>query len=210
MKDCHTFIRGTLRFAGFSAIISAFHDIGLTSDDKAPSNIRTLRDLLEFRLQNTTFNSHPHEKHIEKASNGMSAQDVALIKKAFAKIDFAHLKGDSYKANQAITNIVKTMKFLGFFESQCTVTNDGAKTCLDLLSEVMAVRLAMDDQDRDLVIMRHIFHIQDPSTNETWEHTSTMVASGESQASGGKTIMSRTVGITCGIATRMVLEGKIK
>lgn len=51
MKDCHTFIRGTLRFAGFSSIISAFHDIGLTSDDKAPSSIQTLRDLLEFRLQ---------------------------------------------------------------------------------------------------------------------------------------------------------------
>lgn len=101
------------------------------------------------------------------------------------------------------------MRFLGFFESQCTVTNDGSKTCLDLLSEVMAVRLAMNEQDRDLVFMRHIFHIQDPSTKEEWEHTSTMVASGESQASGGKTIMSKTVGYTCGIATRMVLEGKI-
>ena len=138
------------------------------------------------------------------------AKDVTLIKKAFAIIDFAHLKGDEQKVIQAIKNIVKTMKFLGFFESECIVTNDGAKTCLDLLSEVMAVRLAMSDQDRDLVVMRHIFHIQDPSTNETWEHTSTMVASGESQASGGKSIMSKTVGITCGIATRMVLEGKIK
>jgi saccharopine dehydrogenase-like NADP-dependent oxidoreductase len=90
------------------------------------------------------------------------------------------------------------------------VTNDGKKTCLDLLSEVMAVKLAMNDHDRDLVVMRHIFQIMDPESKQTWEHTSTMVASGESAASGGKSIMSKTVGITCGIATRMVLEGKVK
>ena len=132
------------------------------------------------------------------------------MKKAFAKTDFSHLRGNEYKTHQAITSIVKTMKFLGFFESNCTVKNDGTQSCLDLLSQIMAVRLAMDNQDRDLVIMRHIFHIMDPRTKETWEHTSTMIASGESEASGGKTMMSKTVGITCGIATRMVLEGKIK
>jgi saccharopine dehydrogenase-like NADP-dependent oxidoreductase len=210
MKDCHTFIRGTLRFAGFSSIISAFHDIGLTSDDKAPQSVKILRDLLEFRLQNTSFTSHPNQKFIEKATSGMSSQDVSLMKKAFMKIDFSHLKGNEHKTHQAITSIVKTMKFLGFFETNCTVKNDGSQSCLDILSQVMAVRLAMDDQDRDLVFMRHIFHIMDPRTNETWEHTSTMVASGESEASGGKTMMSKTVGITCGIATRMVLEDKIR
>jgi len=36
MDDCETFIRGTIRFKGFSDVISAFHDIGLTSDDPVP------------------------------------------------------------------------------------------------------------------------------------------------------------------------------
>ena len=44
MNDCETFIRGTIRFKGFSYIISAFHDLGLTSDtEKVPSNVKTLR-----------------------------------------------------------------------------------------------------------------------------------------------------------------------
>ena len=51
MTDCHTFIRGTLRFSGFSYIIAAFHDIGITSDDKVPSHISNLRDFLDSRLQ---------------------------------------------------------------------------------------------------------------------------------------------------------------
>jgi saccharopine dehydrogenase-like NADP-dependent oxidoreductase len=50
MHDCETFVRGTLRFSGFSATISAFHDIGLTSDDPAGDDVKTLRCLLESRL----------------------------------------------------------------------------------------------------------------------------------------------------------------
>lgn len=74
----------------------------------------------------------------------------------------------------------------------------------------MGKKLAMSDHDRDLVIMRHVFHIQDPKTNHRWEHTSTMVASGESKASKGISLMSKTVGVTCALATRLVLDKKIK
>jgi len=88
--------------------------------------------------------------------------------------------------------------------------NTKDKCYLDVLSDVMAKKLALSDTDRDLVIMRHIFKIRDPKSNKEWEHTSTMVASGQSKASSGHSIMGQTVGITCGIATRMVLTGKIK
>ncbi len=74
----------------------------------------------------------------------------------------------------------------------------------------MGVKLALSDNDRDLVIMRHVFHILDPKTNHRWQHTSTMVASGESKASKGISIMSKTVGVTCALATRLVLDNKIK
>lgn len=51
MQECETFVRGTLRFTGFSAIISAFHDIGLTSDDPVDNSVKILRDLLESRVK---------------------------------------------------------------------------------------------------------------------------------------------------------------
>lgn len=53
MQDCETFIRGTIRFGGFSNVISAFHDIGLTLDDPVPQNVKTLRDLAESKLVGT-------------------------------------------------------------------------------------------------------------------------------------------------------------
>lgn len=50
MSECETFIRGTFRFKGFSGIISSFHDVGVTSDDKVPSHVKTLRDLGAAKL----------------------------------------------------------------------------------------------------------------------------------------------------------------
>jgi saccharopine dehydrogenase-like NADP-dependent oxidoreductase len=58
MNDCETFIRGTIRFTGFSSIISAFHDIGLTSDDHAEDHVSTLRHLLESRLTGAHVNNN--------------------------------------------------------------------------------------------------------------------------------------------------------
>ena len=105
------------------------------------------------------------------------------------------------------------MIFLGFFNDEQKVSNKDksgkSRACLDVLGDVMAVKLGMSNQDRDLVVMRHIFHIMDPATNHRWEHTSTMVASGKSKEDKGETMMSQSVGITTAFATRLVLEGKI-
>ena len=66
----------------------------------------------------------------------------------------------------------------------------------------------MTDEDRDLVIMRHNFIIEDKN-KKRWTHTSTLIASGNSKKQGGYTIMAKTVGMTTAIATRLVLEGRI-
>ena len=73
----------------------------------------------------------------------------------------------------------------------------------------MAEKLSMTDEDRDLVIMRHNFIIED-AQKRRWSHTSTLIASGNSKKQGGYTIMAKTVGMTTAIATRLVLEGKVK
>lgn len=67
----------------------------------------------------------------------------------------------------------------------------------------------MDDDDRDLVVMRHYFRIEDKQGNR-WTHTSTLIDSGASKNQGGITLMSKTVGVTTAIATRMVLDGEVK
>lgn len=216
MNDCTTFIRGTLRFTGFSSIISAFHDIGLTSDDPAEDSVTTLRGLLESRLKLQKANSnHPNKAKIEEAINQLLSADADkdLMARTFATIDLTFIQ-DPIQVENAIKGIIKTFVFLGFFDDSQKVQVKDSKTgkslaCLDVLGQVMSIKLGMNDQDRDLVVMRHVFFIQDPATNQKWEHTSTMVASGKSKADKGQTIMSVTVGLTTALATRLVLENRI-
>jgi saccharopine dehydrogenase-like NADP-dependent oxidoreductase len=66
----------------------------------------------------------------------------------------------------------------------------------------------MNDDDRDLVIMRHDFVIEDKN-NVRWNHYSTLIASGSSKKQGGYTIMSKTVGMTTAIVSRLILEGRV-
>jgi len=216
MHDCETFIRGTIRFTGFSAIISAFHDIGLTSDDPCDPSVKTLRDLLVSRIQG----AHQHNSTIgprsmqiiDQVTNAMSKQDQSLMRAALGRVDFSFLK-DSRQLENAIKNILKTMIFLGFLDPNCTVSakdKDGkSRPCLDVLGDVMGKKLALNDFDRDLVVMRHVFHLMDPSDGKRWAHTSTMVASGKCKADRGDTIMSTTVGVTAALGARLVLDKKI-
>ncbi len=68
MESCETFVRGTIRFSGFSFIISIFHDLGLTSDDPVPGQIKILRDLAMSRLGKASKNLHPMAKEAIKDS----------------------------------------------------------------------------------------------------------------------------------------------
>ena len=77
MESCETFVRGTIRFSGFSFIISNFHDFGLTSDDPVPAaSIKTLRDLAMSRLGKSSKNLHPMAKEaVKDAFDSLSKED---------------------------------------------------------------------------------------------------------------------------------------
>mmetsp|Transcript_5186 Transcript_5186/g.6906 ORF Transcript_5186/g.6906 Transcript_5186/m.6906 type:complete len:306 (-) Transcript_5186:1855-2772(-) len=214
MEDCHTFIRGTYRFTGFSSIISCFHDVGLTSDDPVGNDVRTMRDLCLFRFSKKSAQplQGARKQMSDKLTEGMSPSDKALVEGILCRTDMRNYHGVAAKEEAAYRSIVKTMHFLKFFDSATTVRIDDAKgkrrSCLDTVGDILGAALKHTDNDRDLVVMRHIFWLEDQQKKQ-WRHTSTMIQSGQSHASGGFSIMSQTVGVTCGIASRMVLEGRV-
>ncbi len=79
---------------------------------------------------------------------------------------------------------------------------------MEAFSEVMAKRMEHTKNDRDLVVMRHNFIIENEK-KERWGHSSTWIESGSSAASGGYSLMSKSVGVTAAIGARLVLTGKI-
>jgi saccharopine dehydrogenase (NADP+, L-glutamate forming) len=215
MPDCHTFIRGTYRFKGFSGIISAFHDVGLTSDDPIPDGIHNLKELCAWRFSLIEPKVHQgFEKGvIAGQGNDLSKDDKDLTRNLLNRVDFSYLKGDEHEIAKCIKRIVKSMKFLGFYGPSAKIVGKDSqgkpRPCLDAFGDILAKELKHESHDRDLIVMQHKFIIEDKEGVQ-YKHTSTMMQSGQSAKSGGQSIMSQTVGITCGIGARMILEGRIK
>ena len=106
MKDCKTFIRGTIRFEGFCSIVSAYHDLGLSSDDPIPQECSTLLKILKSRIEKSPVQQFNKDctaiaSLIESVSSihtgEPSAEHRELFKSLLERVDFKYLIKESSK-----------------------------------------------------------------------------------------------------------------
>lgn len=99
--------------------------------------------------------------------------------------------------------IISGLRWIGLLSS--TPLNPRAGNLLDTLCAQLETLMAYDTGERDLVMLQHKFVIEwADGSSET--RTSTLEAYGAPTGSG-HSAMARTVGIPCGIATQLVLDG---
>ena len=149
----------------------------------------------------------------KQVTTGMTPKDAELTENMISRVDVAHLEGNRKAINDNYIQIVKSMKFLGFYDDKNKLATKDDKgnqrTNLEAFSDLMAVRMRHTENDRDLVVMRHNFVIENQK-KERWGHSSTWIESGMSKNSGGYSLMSKSVGVTAAIGARLILEDKIK
>ncbi len=96
------------------------------------------------------------------------------------------------------------MEWLGLLSHQ-TVPGDAKTTKLDVLADLLLVKLPYLKDERDMIVLQHDFDAEYPDGRK--EHiTSALVAMG---IPGGDSAMALTVSLPAAIATRMILEGTI-
>lgn len=119
MKDCETFIRGTVRFKGFSGVISAFHDLGLTSDDPIDSKVSTLRELTlsRFAKVKELKTDNDTKTLLSKLSVGMPDADKMLLVGLISRVDTSYLANRKL-VDECLVQIAKSMEFLGFYDDK--------------------------------------------------------------------------------------------
>ena len=101
---------------------------------------------------------------VDKLTAGYSAKDKVLVEGLLSRADTSYLQGDEVRTANAFRSIVKTMHFLGFFSDAELKVVDGKgkrRSFLDTFCDVMAEKMTHSDIDRDLVVMRHVFIIED-------------------------------------------------
>jgi len=133
---------------------------------------------------------------LKKASGAASATEKVLTTHVLA-----------VAANNCFTQtetaaILDGFRWLGLF-SETQVPRRG--TLLDSLCATLEERMMYEKGERDLVFLQHRFEVE-LADGTTQTRTSTLVECGQPN---GTSAMAKTVGVPCGIAAQLVLDGRI-
>jgi spermidine synthase / saccharopine dehydrogenase (NADP+, L-glutamate-forming) len=100
--------------------------------------------------------------------------------------------------------IISGLRWIGLFSSEKVKPRSG--NLLDTLCAQLEVLMKYEQGERDLVMLQHKF-IVEWADGKTDTITSTLEAYG---IPGGHSAMARLVGVPCGIASQLVLDGVLK
>lgn len=177
--DARTFLRGTLRYRGFSRILSALCRLGLVSDRANPM-------------------------FAPGASPISWRSVVASLLPDFAGYDvegavLRHLGLTAPGREEDALAVETAMRWLGLFSADKMVPQAG--TALDALSVLMLERMRYEPGERDMVLLKHSFIIQERDGVETKQSSSLIVYGNQKHSA-----MARTVGTPAAIAVRLLLD----
>ncbi|CAJ0629275.1 5022_t:CDS:10 [Entrophospora sp. SA101] len=182
IPEAKTILRGTLRYQGFTNFSKVLLDIGMFDDSE--------------------------KDYLLPSSPDIAWRDV-LAKVLCVSSNSEHDIRDKIKSkvkdlsNEEVERILSGFKWLGLF-SDANV--DRKSNLLDTLCATLEAKLKYAEGERDMVILQHKFEIEwKDGKKET--RTSTLLEYGKPC---GPSAMATTVGLPCGIATQLILDGIIK
>ena len=117
--------------------------------------------------------------------------------------DSVELKIAHYMNFEMDSQEMYRLRWLGIFSDELVGLDEG--TPAQILEHILKKKWAMTEADNDQIVMWHKFNYIDDKGNMVQEN-STMVMNGEDPVN---TAMSKTVGLPLGIATKMIMKGKI-
>ncbi|HEY4109723.1 saccharopine dehydrogenase C-terminal domain-containing protein [Puia sp.] len=200
LEEAETFIRTTLRYPEFCRAWSGIVDAGLTDDQHA------LRTAPAPNSNDRTPGSTSLTAGITDRTPGRSTLNPGST---------AHTPGTQLSSALTFADWSAPLlpyvndsnrtafEFLGLFDPSPVPAH--ARSSADILQYLLETRLAMQPQDKDMIVMLHEISYKTAAASR--EVTSTLIVKGEDNL---QTAMARTVGLPLGIAAKLILEGTIR
>ncbi|KAK7966235.1 uncharacterized protein PG986_000512 [Apiospora aurea] len=178
IPEARAAIRGSLRYEGNPAMVKALIDLGWLSTES--------RDWLAPGTAITWSRIQ------QKVSEAESNSENALIARVDALCGFTE--------SRVRNEVVDGLRWIGLFSDELAVAKG---KLLDTLSARLAELCSFRPGERDLVMLQHKFVVEwQDGTEDTI--TSTMELFGDPDGYSG---MAKSVGVTCGIATQLLVDG---
>ena len=174
LKDVHTLFRGTIRHKGFCDAWNALVRIGLTD--------------ATFPIVDSDQLSY-HD--LMEAFLGIS-QHTGSVKDRIAKMI----------ESEPDSEIMQKLEWLGLFSKRRIRVKNVTPALI--LEQLLLEKWALQPNDKDMVIMQHVFEYE--INRRKHKLTSTLTMKGNN---GTDTAMSRLVGLPLGIFVKLLLLGKI-
>jgi saccharopine dehydrogenase (NADP+, L-glutamate forming) len=180
IPEARTVVRGSLRYEGNPALVKALIELGWL-DQSEKAWLKPGGSLTWAEIQG-------------RATNAKSAKEDDLL----ARVD----ELCTFTSASQRDEIIAGLRWMGLFSTQPAALRGNL---LDTLSAQLEKLCSFKPGERDLVMLQHKFVVQwaDGKTNTI---TSTLELLGDSEP-GGYSAMSKSVGVTCGIATQLLLDG---
>ncbi|KZV66301.1 saccharopine dehydrogenase [Peniophora sp. CONT] len=179
IPEAETVVRGTLRYQGFPEFIKALVDAGFLDQEA--------KDWLKEGITWAEIT--------QKAVGASDSSEAALIEKIKSKTSFPDKSEEQ--------RIISGMRWIGLFSTEKAPVRAG--NLLDTLCARLEELMKYEEGERDLVMLQHKFFVEWADGTESIL-TSTLEAYGAPQ---GHSAMALLVGVPCGIATQLVLDGVI-
>ncbi|KAI9830160.1 MAG: hypothetical protein M1819_005837 [Sarea resinae] len=177
IPEATTVVRGSLRYKGTPAFIKALFDLGWLD---AGEKDWLKEDLTWAQIQQKVIGTE----------NATESCLVARVKEIC-----------KFSSDSESDRIISGMRWFGLFSNEQAVVRGG--NLLDTLSHHLDELVSYQPGERDLVMLQHKFVVEwrDGKTDTL---TSTLELLGDPK---GYSAMAKSVGVTCGIATQLLLDG---
>ncbi|KAF7797272.1 hypothetical protein EIP86_008467 [Pleurotus ostreatoroseus] len=179
IPEVETCVRGTLRYQGFPEFVAVLVKLGWLDMSE--------KDWLKEGLT--------WAEVMQKAIGATDAQESTLIARIRSLCAFP--------SEAEATRVLSGMRWIGLFSSEKATVRAG--NLLDTLCAQLEAKMQYEESERDLVMLQHKFVVE-WADGKRDTLTSTLEAYG---IPGGHSAMALTVGVPCGIATQLVLDGVI-
>jgi saccharopine dehydrogenase (NADP+, L-glutamate forming) len=175
-----TMLRGTLRMQGYCKAWNVLVKLGLTDDTYKIESPKAL-----------TYKALL-EAYLPAGKQSVKEKLIAFMGK------------------EADAEIMSKIEWLGIFEDKKIVIKNPAiqqaATPAEILQELLEEKWKLKEHDKDMIVMQHQFEYI-TNKNENKKINSSLVVKGENQL---YTAMAKTVGLPLAIATKLILQDKIK
>lgn len=186
IPEAQTIIRGTLRYLGFTDMIKAIVDMGFLSEEPL--------DVLADKGSNAPTWAEATKQVLSATSTSENDLTWAISSKT------------KFPDTATKERVMAGLKWIGMFSDAEKIHPRGNP--LDTLCATLERKMQYEEGERDFLFLQHKFDIEwKDGKKET--KTATLVEYGAPIGSGKPTAMAKLVGVPCGVATLMVLDGRI-